>query len=61
MRMTFTDGVSFDTSGPLRIERRHDGLYVVGGGMLIPIATREEGDRFIAMLDAAAKETPCTK
>jgi len=41
--LKFNDGVSFDTSGSLRIERRYDGLYVVGNNMLIPIADREEG------------------
>lgn len=35
-RLRFDDGVSFDLSGPPRAERRHDGWYVVGGGMLSP-------------------------
>jgi hypothetical protein len=42
-KLTFSDGVSFDTRGELRIEHRSDGLYVVGQGMLCPIATRKEG------------------
>lgn len=42
-RMKFSDGVSFDTSGPYRVERRHDGYYFVGGGMLCPVNSREEG------------------
>ena len=41
--LKFTDGVSFDTSGPYRVERRHDGYYFVGGGMLCPVNSREEG------------------
>jgi hypothetical protein len=47
----FSDGMKFDISGPYRIEERADGLYVVGGGMLIPIATRDEGDSIIAQFD----------
>lgn len=43
----FSDGMKFDTSGKLRIERRSDGLYVVGNGMLIPIKDRAEGERII--------------
>lgn len=43
----FNDGMSFDTSGSLRITRRSDGLYVVGKGMLIPIDSFEEGRKFI--------------
>jgi len=46
--LRFSDGVTFDTSGPLRIESRHDGLYVVGQGMLIPIESREEGRAIIS-------------
>lgn len=42
-KLTFTDGVSFDTSGPLRIERRRDGLYVVGDGLLCPVQDAEAG------------------
>jgi len=33
----FRDGMSFDTSGPLRVTRRWDGYYVVGDGMLCPV------------------------
>jgi hypothetical protein len=42
-KMTFTDGVSFDTDGPYRVEHRHDGYYFVGGGMLCPVNSYEEG------------------
>jgi len=30
----FDDGTEFDTSGPLRAEKRSDGWYVIGDGML---------------------------
>jgi hypothetical protein len=38
----------FDTSGPLRVEERTDGLYVVGGRILVAVGSREEGERIIA-------------
>lgn len=47
MNLRFSDGVEFNTSGDLRIERREDGLYVVGAGMLIPVESQDEGDRVI--------------
>ena len=55
--MRFTDGVSFDTSGAMRVERRHDGLYVVGGGMLAAVNSHEEGEALIAGM-ATAVEGP---
>ena len=45
--MRFNDGMSFDTSGPLRITMKSDGFYVVGQGMLIPIRDAEEGRQLI--------------
>jgi hypothetical protein len=47
MMMRFSDGVTFDTSGPLRIESRADGLYVVGQGMLCPVADRAEAEALL--------------
>jgi hypothetical protein len=49
--LTFSDGMKFDTSGPLRVTRRSDGYYVVGEGMLIPVADREEGKQMIADME----------
>ena len=49
-RLTFSDGVSFDTSGPLRVEWRADGYYVVGHGMLCAVDTHEAGDAAIARM-----------
>lgn len=45
--MRFSDGMQFDTSGPLRMVRRRDGYYVIGNGMLIPVADRDEAADFI--------------
>lgn len=45
--LQFNDGVNIDTSGELRILRLRDGYYVVGKGMLIPVADREEARELI--------------
>ena len=47
MTIKFSDGMEFDTSGPLRIESRSDGLYVIGEGMLIPVNSYEEAEEII--------------
>jgi hypothetical protein len=57
MTLKFSDGIEFDTSGPLRIESRSDGLYVVGNGQLIPVSSREEAEEIIKQ----DKETKSTK
>jgi len=46
-RLKFSDGMEFDASGPLRIEERRDGLYVVGQGMLMACETRAEAEDLI--------------
>jgi hypothetical protein len=45
--MQFSDGMKFDTAGPIHMEEREDGLYVVGGGMLIPVDTEDEAKMII--------------
>ena len=45
--LRFTDGMSFDTSGPLRLTMRSDGMYVVGRGMLVPVRDAQEGRQLI--------------
>jgi hypothetical protein len=52
MTIRFSDGMEFDTSGPYRLERRSDGYYVVGQGMLCPVNDRDEGVAMIADLNA---------
>lgn len=47
MPLTFSDGMTFNTNGPLRLTRRSDGWYVVGEGMLIPIRDAAEGREII--------------
>ena len=45
--LRFNDGISFDTSGPLRIAYRRDGMYVVGEGMLVPVSDEREARQLI--------------
>lgn len=52
----FSDGMKFDTSGELRMERRSDGLYVVGKGMLIPVDSVEEAKATIKKFGGTVKE-----
>lgn len=49
-RIHFSDGMSFQTDGPLRLTRRSDGWYVVGQGMLCPVQDPEEGRKLIQQL-----------
>jgi hypothetical protein len=48
--LRFTDGESFDTSGPIRKEERYDGWYVIGEGKLIPVKDSKEADELIKTL-----------
>jgi hypothetical protein len=47
MTLRFSDGLEFDTSGPFRKRKEHDGWYVAGEGMLLPMASEEEADMYI--------------
>jgi hypothetical protein len=49
-QLRFSDGETFNTSGPIRKEKRYDGWYVIGEGMLIPVSSEEEADRLIGTL-----------
>ena len=42
--LKFTDSVEIDTSGPLRKFHLRDGWYVVGEGLLLPVADEAEAD-----------------
>lgn len=48
--LRFSDGVEFNTDGPLRADKRKDGWYVVGNGMLIPVDSYEEAIDMIAQM-----------
>jgi hypothetical protein len=47
MTLRFSDGMSFDTEGELHVEFRHDGLYVIGRDMVIPVKDKEEAQEII--------------
>jgi len=50
----FSDGIGFDTENrSFRVERKPDGYYVVGRGMLIPVSDRAEAWRTIDELLSA--------
>ena len=55
--LRFSDGENFDLDGELRIEARQDGLYVLGGGMMIPVDSRQEGEELIRDLTAKKSKT----
>jgi len=50
-KLTFTDGESFDLSGPLRLEERYDGWYVLGNGRMIPVSSQDAGNILITQLN----------
>ena len=47
IKLTFTDGEIFDLSGPLRIEERYDGWYVLGNNKMIPVSSQDAGRKLI--------------
>lgn len=55
--LRFTDGMSFNTSGPLRLVAKSDGLYVVGEGMLVPVQDALEGRQLIENINKSKKES----
>lgn len=46
-KLNFSDGMSIDTSGELRLIRLPDGWYVVGEGVLYPVDDPKEGNEII--------------
>jgi len=46
-KLTFTDGQTFDLSGPLRLEERYDGWYVLGNNRMIPVSSQDAGRKLI--------------
>lgn len=45
--LRFSDGMTIDTSGELRVIRKSDGYYVVGKGMCCPVDSYEDGQEYI--------------
>lgn len=52
--LRFSDGITIDTGGELRPLVLHDGWYVVGKGMLIPVASQQDAR---ATIQAMSKPT----
>ena len=55
-KLTFTDGESFDLSGPLRLEERYDGWYVLGNNRMIPVSSQDAGNILITQLNNQTHE-----
>lgn len=53
----FSDGVKFDTSGPYRVERRKDGYYLVGNGVLCPVNSALDGYRLAEEFSRSQEHT----
>jgi hypothetical protein len=45
--LKFNDGETFDLSGPLRLEKRADGLYVLGENRMMAVNDALEGKKYI--------------
>ena len=50
-KLKFSDGEEFDLSGPLRVEERSDGWYVLGNNKMIPVANQDAGRILITQLN----------
>ena len=48
--LKFNDGEVFDLSGPLRVELRSDGWYVLGEGRMMAVVSQSEGLKLIETL-----------
>jgi len=58
MVINFSDGISVDTSGELRVLLLDDGYYVVGKGFLIPVADAEEAAATIREMNQQKGDKP---
>ena len=54
-QLKFSDGMTFNLSGPLRVELRSAGYYVVGQGMMMAVDTLEQGQKVIADKNSGKK------
>ena len=51
-RLRFSDGEEFDLSGPLHLEKRYDGWYVLGNNKMIPVDSEQQGLEIIKSLQS---------
>jgi|LakMenE18May11ns_1017448.scaffolds.fasta_scaffold9812650_3 hypothetical protein len=54
-QLKFSDGMTFDLSGDLRVELRSDGYYVLGQNMMMAVDTLEQGQKVIADKNSGKK------
>jgi hypothetical protein len=54
-QLKFSDGETFNLNGPLRVELRSDGYYVLGQGMMMAVDTLEQGQKVIADKNSGKK------
>ena len=54
-QLKFSDGMTFNLSGSLRVELRSDCYYVVGQGMMMAVDTLEQGQKVIADKNSGKK------
>mgnify|MGYP001349050513 FL=1 len=55
--LRFSDGITIDTAGTLRIIKKVDGYYVIGRGLSCPVSSIKEGHEVIAMLQSTYEIT----
>jgi hypothetical protein len=48
--LKFNDGEEFDLGGPLRVEERSDGWYVLGDNKMMAVNSQSEGLKLIETL-----------
>jgi len=53
--LNWSDGVKIPTDGPLRAYRASDGWYVVGEGLMCPVADMKEAQEMIADMKKGKK------
>lgn len=55
--LKFTDGEKFDTSGRPRIEKRYDGLYVLGNGFMVPVNDFKDGLKSLGIISNCGSQS----
>ena len=55
--LKFSDGITIDQSGTLRIIKKIDGYYVIGRGLSCPVSCIKEGHEVIEMLESTYEIT----
>ncbi len=56
-KLIFSDGITIDRAGTLRIIKKIDGYYVIGRGLSCPVGSIKEGHEVIAMLESTYEIT----